>query len=192
MLRIPLFSQDGFSIGIGDANRDGKLDFDFGLRSETYGNGPFGFGHSGAEIGFNTARGVYAGGDYSNHNMWGSSGGGGRIFGDGGHETGSWGRDIFGNHGSSYQNAGPFHFESSRNGGNFYTGDYHGSRTFSNPFEMGNSAWAGNTWSGGHFETGNYGNIFGGGGSYSSMRVPGFAGGWFGGSGGYSSGMFLA
>lgn len=191
MLSIPLFQQDGFSIGIGDSNRDGKLDFDFGLRSESWGSGPFGFGHGGAEIGFNTARGVYAGGDYSNHNMWGSSGGGGRIFGDGGFESGTWSNDVFGNYGNTYQNSSPFGYESNYNGGNVFSGNYFGGNSWGNGWEAGNNAWSGNAWTGGHFQTGNYGNVFGGGGSYASARVPGFAGGWFGGAGGYSAGGFL-
>lgn len=180
MQSIPLFSRNGFSIGIGDANGDGKLDFDFGLRSEAYGNGPFGWGHSGAEIGFNTSRGVYAGGDYSNHNMWGSSGAAGRVFGDGGYQSNNWSNDVFGNYGNSYESAGRFHYQSANNGGNVYTGNYHGNQYSSNPWAAGGSNWAGNTWNGAHYESGSYGNVFGGGGSYSIANPP-YVSGWGGG-----------
>ena len=56
-MSFPIFSHNGFSIGIGDSNRDGKLDFDFGLRHQSYGSSPWGYGSSGAEIGFNTRVG---------------------------------------------------------------------------------------------------------------------------------------
>lgn len=186
MSTIPLFSQDGFTIGIGDSNRDGKLDFDFGLRSESYGSGPFGFGHSGAEIGFNTARGVYAGGDYSNHNAWGSSGGGGRVFGDGGYESGNWSSDVFGNYNQNYQNAGPFYSHSSSNGGNVYSGNYYGHQANSNAFETGYSGWNGNTWTGAQNSQHSYANIFGQGGSISTHHpgfVPSYGGGHYHGCG---------
>lgn len=181
-MSLPIFSHNGFSIGIGDANRDGKLDFDFGLRAESYGNGPFGFGHNGAEIGFNTQRGVYAGGDYSNHNMFGSQGGGGRVFGDGGYESGNWSNDVFGNHHRSYENAGPFHFESASRGGNVYNGNYYGHQTNVNPFEAGHSNWGGNTWSGAHSSNHSYGNVFGQYGQMSMQTppfVPNYGGGHY-------------
>ena len=171
-MSIPIFQQDGFRIGIGDSNRDGKLDFDFGLRSETWGNSPFGFGHSGAEIGFNTDRGLYAGGDYSNHNAWGSSGGGGRIFGDGGYETGNWSNDVFGNHHVGYENSSPFHFESASRGGNVFNGNYYGHQTNANGFGAAHSDWGGNSWTGAHASNHQYGNIFGGGGQFSTFTPP--------------------
>jgi hypothetical protein len=179
-MSIPLFQQDGFRIGIGDANRDGKLDFDFGLRSDTWGNSPFGFGRSGAEIGFNTDRGVYAGGDYSNHNAWGSSGGGGRIFGDGGYESGNWSNDVFGNYNQGYQNSSPYGFESSNMGGNVYNGNYYGQQTNANGWGASHSNWGGNSWTGAHASNHQYGNVFGGGGqfsTYSPPQVPHWGGG---------------
>lgn len=172
MSTIPIFQQDGFRIGIGDSNNDGKLDFDFGIRSETYGNSPWGSGHSGFEIGLNTDRGAYVGGDYSNHNMWGSSGGGGRVFADGGHQSGNWSNDIFGNHHQNYESAGPFHYTNSSHGGNFYNGNYYGHRTDANPFEMAHSNYGGNHWTGAHQSNHSYGNIFGQGGSFSVGTPP--------------------
>ena len=189
-MSFPIFSQNGFTIGIGDSNRDGKLDFDFGLRSEAYGNGPFGFGHSGAEIGFNTQRGLYAGGDYSNHNIFGSSGGGGRVFSDGGFESGGWSNDVFGNYNQNYQNVSPFGYQSSNVGGNVYNGNYYGNQSFGNPWEAGNSSWAGNTWTGAHIGSGSYGNVFGGGGSYANV-VPGYGMGYYNNSGCGCAGRFF-
>lgn len=186
MASFPIFSSNGFSIGIGDANRDGKLDFDFGLRSDSYGNSPFGFGHSGAEIGFNTSRGLYAGGDYSNSNIFGSSGGGGRVFSDGGFESGSWANDVFGNYGSSYQNASPFGYESMNQGGNVFNGNYYGNQSFNNGWEAGASSWGGNAWNGANYSMGSYGNVFGGGGSWGVANppfVPSWGGGYYGGAG---------
>jgi hypothetical protein len=193
-MSIPIFQQDGFRIGIGDSNRDGKLDFDFGLRSETWGNSPWGSGHSGAEIGFNTDRGVYAGGDYSSHNQWGSHGGGGRVFADGGYESGNWSNDVFGNHHANYQNQSPFHFESASRGGNVYNGNYYGHQTNSNHFETAHSNWGGNSWTGEHASNHQYGNVFGGGGgfsTYSPPMVPQWGGGHYGGNGcGCAGGFF--
>jgi hypothetical protein len=185
MINLPI-GNDGFQIGIGDSNRDGKIDFDFGLRSESWGGGPFGFGHSGAEIGFNTQRGVYAGGDYSNHNAFGSQGGGGRVFADGGFEGGSWSNDVFGNHNQNYANVGPGYAQSSSHGGNVYNGNYYGHQSFANPWEAGNTSYAGNSWNGANMTSSNYGNVFGQGGSFNSFTppfVPSFGGGHYHGCG---------
>ncbi len=193
-MSIPIFQQDGFRIGIGDSNNDGKLDFDFGLRSESWGNGPFGFGHGGAEIGFNTQRGVYAGGDYSNHNMWGSQGGGARVFADGGYEAGNWSNDVFGNYHRGYENSSPFSFNSASAGGNVYNGNYYGQQTHVNPFESAHSNWGGNAWTGAHASNHSYGNIFGQGGSFSTYNppmIPGWGGGHYQASGCGGAGGFL-
>lgn len=171
-MSFPIFSQNGFTIGIGDSNRDGKLDFDFGLRSEAFGNGPFGYGSQGAEIGFNTQRGVYAGADYSNFNAFGAHGGGGRVYSDGGFQSGSWSNDIFGNYHRNYENAGPFHYEGSQVGGNFRNGNYYGHHAQANPFEASQSSWAGNSWNGAHVGHHSYGNIFGQGCSSSNFTPP--------------------
>ncbi|MEW6283456.1 MAG: hypothetical protein AB1758_32905, partial [Candidatus Eremiobacterota bacterium] len=103
---ITLFNDGLFRFGLGDANGDGKLDFDFGLRSQSFGGGPYGWGHQGAEIGLNTGRGVYLGGDYSSQTPWGSQAGFGRVFGDGGIESGYRANDAFGNWNSGYTNTG--------------------------------------------------------------------------------------
>ena len=136
-INIPL--GDGFKIGLGDANRDGKIDFDFGLRSQSWGASPWGVSTGGAEIGFNTARGVYAGGDYSNSNMWGSSGGGARVFSDGGYESGHWANDVFGNYQGSHQAAGPGYYRGATAGGNVWNGNYHGSNVNVDPFSFKNA-----------------------------------------------------
>lgn len=172
-MSIPIFQQDGFRIGIGDSNNDGRLDFDFGLRSETWGNSPWGSGHNGFEIGLNTDRGVYAGGDYSRHNGWGSHGGGGRVFADGGYETNSWSGDVFGNHHQSYESAGPWHYRSQSHGGNVYSGNYGGHDVSSNWFGTSSHNYAGNSWTGA--QVGNYSNsnVFGGH-QYGSYATPPF------------------
>jgi hypothetical protein len=172
-MSIPIFSHNGFSIGIGDSNRDGKLDFDFGLRHQSYGSSPWGFGSSGAEIGFNTQRGVYVGGNYSNSNVFGSYGAAGRVYGDGGASSASWSNDVFGNYRNSHQNYGPFHYDAGYNGGNVYSGNYWGGHTASNMWGSANSNYAGNTWSGAHVGNHSYSNIWGGGGQYSTFN-PGF------------------
>jgi len=185
MINLPI-GNDGFQIGIGDSNRDGRIDFDFGIRSQAYGSSPFGFGTAGAEIGFNTQRGLYAGGDYSNHNAFGSSGGGGRVFADGGFEAGSWSNDVFGNYGRSYANAGPGYAHSSVGGGNVYNGNYFGQQTDSNYFGTAQSSWGGNTWNGSFQANQAYANIFGQGGSVSYGTppfVPSFGGGHYQSSG---------
>src|SRR5688572_11231855 len=122
---ITLFNNGQFRIGIGDANGDGRPDLDFGLRGQQWGNSPYGGGHQGAEIGLNTQRGVYAGGDYSSYNAYGSQSGFGRVFADGGYEGGQSGRDVFGNYGGSYTNASPNGYYQGNAGGNVYSGNYY-------------------------------------------------------------------
>lgn len=163
-MSIPIFHdpQSGFTFGLGDSNQDGRIDFDFGIRNQSYHNGPWGSGHSGAEIGFNTDRGLYLGGDTSNHNFWGSSGGGGRVFQDGGIQSGHWSNDVFGNYHSGGVNTGPGWANTHSNGGNWVTGDYHGHQSHSNPIYSTRSDWAGNRWTGAQVGTHSYGDIFGG------------------------------
>lgn len=193
-MSFPIFSQNGFTIGIGDSNRDGKLDFDFGLRHDAFGSSPFGFGHGGAEIGFNTQRGLYAGADSSYSNMFGSGGSGGRIYSDGGVAGYNYNNDVFGNYNSSHINTGPFHYDSGANGGNVFSGNYWGTHTSANPWEMSNSNWGGNTWTGAHGANHNYSNVFGGGYSTSYATppfVPSFGHGHYMGAGGYSVSAFM-
>jgi hypothetical protein len=170
-MSFPIFSHNGFSIGIGDSNRDGKLDFDFGLRHQSYGSSPWGFGSSGAEIGFNTQRGAYVGGGYQNSNAWGSSGAGGRVYGDGGVSTGSYSNDVFGNYRNSHFSNSPYHYDAGSNGGNVYSGNYWGTHSAGNAWGHSNQNYAGNSWSGAHMSNNSYGNIWGGG-SYSTYTPP--------------------
>src|SRR5687768_2961067 len=125
-MSFPIFSHNGFSIGIGDSNRDGKLDFDFGLRHQSYGSSPWGYGSSGAEIGFNTQRGAYVGGNYNNSNIFGSNGAAGRVYGDGGVSSANWSNDVFGNYRNSHYSNSPRHYDYGSNGGNVYSGNYWG------------------------------------------------------------------
>lgn len=180
MISIPL--GDGFKIGLGDANRDGKIDFDFGLRAESWGGGPFGYSQGGAEIGFNTARGVYAGGDQSFHGAFGSSGGGARVFSDGGYESGHWSNDVFGNYHGHHEASMPGRFSSGTNGGNVFNGNYYGQNTEVNPLYASGNQWAGNSWTGAHVGSGGYADIFGGRSGYSVATppfVPPFGGGHY-------------
>ena len=193
-MRIPIHLGDGFMLGIGDSNRDGKLDFDFGLRSQSYGNGPFGGGHAGGEIGFNTQRGLYLGGDVSSHNRWGASGAGGRVFSDGGFQSGQWSNDVFGNYQNSQQAGGPGWYSGGGNAGNVYSGNYSGYQTDSNYFGRSNSNWAGNSWSGANISNHSYSNVFGGHGGYSVGTppfVPSYGGGHHHGCGCGSAGRFM-
>lgn len=173
-MSFPIFSHNGFSIGIGDSNRDGKLDFDFGFRHQSYGSSPWGFGSSGGEIGINTQRGVYLGGNYNNSNMWGSSGAAGRVYGDGGVSSASWGNDVFGNYRNSHYSTSPNHYDHGSNGGNLYSGNYWGTHSAANQWGYSNSSQAGNAWTGAHAGNYNYGNIWGGGGNFSTFN-PGFS-----------------
>ena len=131
-MSFPIFSHNGFSIGIGDSNRDGKLDFDFGFRHQSYGSSPWGFGSSGGEIGINTQRGVYLGGNYNNSNMWGSSGAAGRVYGDGGVSSASWGNDVFGNYRNNHYSTSPNHYDHGSNGGKVTSGNYWGTHSAGN------------------------------------------------------------
>ena len=191
-INIPL--GDGFKIGLGDANRDGKIDFDFGLRSQSWGASPWGVSTGGAEIGFNTARGVYAGGDYSNSNMWGSSGGGARVFSDGGYESGHWANDVFGNYQGSHQAAGPGYYRGATAGGNVWNGNYHGSNVNVDPFSASSNQWAGNSWTGAHVGTGQYADVFGGRNAYATATppfVPNYGAGYYNSCGCGCAGNFL-
>ncbi|GMU53657.1 MAG: hypothetical protein AMXMBFR33_28030 [Candidatus Xenobia bacterium] len=179
-----IFNDGNFRIGLGDANRDGKLDFDFGLRSQQYGGGPFGWGHQGAEIGLNTQRGVYAGADYSNNNMFGSQAGYGRFFGDG-VETGHASRDFFGNYNQTYTNTGNHGYTNANAGGNFYTGNYYANQTDMNYWGFRQDAVMGNTWSGAQIGQHSAGNAWGqtSWGTYNPGFVPSYGGNFYQGSG---------
>lgn len=170
---LTIFNDGQFRIGLGDSNGDGRLDFDFGLRGQQFGGGPYGWGHQGAEVGLNTARGVYLGGDYSQHSPFGSQAGYGRVFAGGGFETGQVGQDVFGNYGSTYTNAGPHGYYNRNNGGNLYTGNYYGNQTAVNGWGWQQDSVMGNTWTGAQVGQGSWGNVAGQGGGY-SYATPGF------------------
>lgn len=186
---FPIFAQDGFRIGIGDANRDGRLDFDFGVRADQWGGGPHGWGRNGAEIGFNTDRGAYFGTDYERHNGWGSEAGYGRVFGDGGYQAGHAGSDAWGNYHAGETNASPWGYHNSEVGGNTWSGNYYGSRTDANGWGAHQDTWGGNTWTGGGYNTHQYGDVFGNNSSYGRSWpgtppfVPPHGGGRYGGGG---------
>jgi hypothetical protein len=171
-MSFPIFSRSGFTIGIGDSNQDGKLDFDFGLRHQSFGSSPWGYGSSGSEIGFNTQRGLYAGAGYSNGNAFGSYGAGGRIYADGGVSAGSYSNDVFGNYRNSHYNTSPYGYDAGSNGGNVYSGNYWGSHSAANGWGASNSSWAGNSWSGASIGSYNSRNIWGGGYSGTTFTPP--------------------
>lgn len=142
-----IFNNGQFRIGLGDANHDGKLDFDFGLRSQAFGASPFGWGTQGAEIGLNTDRGAYLGMDQASGNGWGQQSSYARFFGDG-MQAGSQSSDVFGNYTGSYTNTGMNGFYNANQAGNLYTGNYMANQTASNFFGFSQDAVMGNTWSG--------------------------------------------
>lgn len=173
---ITLFNDGAFRIGIGDANRDGKLDFDFGIRGQQWGNSPWGGGSQGVELGVNTARGAYVGADQSSWNAYGSQSSYGRVFADGGFENGAAGRDVFGNYAGSYQNSGPNGYYAGNAGGNVYTGQYYGNQVASNGWGYAADSVAGNAWTGQQAGVHTRANAWGGGSwqSYNPGYVPNF------------------
>lgn len=191
---ITLFNDGLFRIGIGDSNGDGKLDFDFGLRAQQWGNSPWGGGSQGVELGLNTARGVYAGADQSSWNAFGSQSNYGRVFANGGHESGHASRDVFGNWGSGYSNSGAHGYYGNNAGGNVFTGNYYGNQVASNGWGYATDSVAGNSWTGtqvGHHTRGNH---WGGGtswGSYNPGYLPPFGQATYHGGGCGCAGRFL-
>ncbi|MBI3928190.1 MAG: hypothetical protein HY319_21785 [Armatimonadetes bacterium] len=196
MANIPIFQQDGFRIGIGDSNGDGRIDWDFGLRHDQYGSSPWGYHRRGGEVGINSQRGVYVGGDYQDDTAWGSRGGGARVFGDGGYQAGNWSNDVFGNYNRGYANSSPWGYQGGNDGGNVYTGDYYGNRQYGNGWGNGSDAWAGNRWNGAQTSTHYRGDVWGNEASWGSFRTPPFVpshgGGYYGGCGCQSVGRFMA
>lgn len=176
MAGITLFNDGNFRIGLGDSNHDGKLDFDFGLRSQQWGNSPWGGASQGVELGINTARGGYLGADSSSWNNWGSQSSGGRIFADGGYEVGSSSRDVFGNWATGGTNVGPNGFYSGNAGGNVFSGNYYGNQVASNGWGYAQDSVAGNTWTGSQVGSHTRANAWGGG-SWTSYN-PGFVPPW--------------
>lgn len=179
-----IFNNGQFRIGLGDANQDGKLDFDFGLRSQAWGASPWGYGSQGAEIGLNTQRGAYLGADYAQGNGWGQSSGYARVFGDG-VQAGNQGSDVFGNYYGSYTNSGANGYYNANQAGNFYTGNYMANQTASNYWGFSQDQVAGNTWTGQqygqHFRANQWGATqFG---TFNPGFVPTYAGNFYQGSG---------
>lgn len=192
---FPIFRDpnSGFQIGIGDSNGDGKFDFDFGLRSGSYGNGPFGGGGAGVELGINTARGGYIGADQSSWGPYGVQGSSGRIFADGGHQAGSYSRDVFGNYNQGYSVSSPQGYHASNGGGNIYSGNYYGNQVGANGWGSYSDSVVGNTWTGAQMGSHSRGNAYGGGSwnSYNPGYVPSFGAQIFHGGGCGCAGRFL-
>lgn len=190
---ITLFNDGAFRIGIGDANRDGKLDFDFGLRGQAWGNGPWGGASQGFELGVNTSRGGYVGADQSSWNAYGSQSSYGRVFADGGQESGAFGRDVFGNWGGGYSNTGPNGYYAGNAGGNVFTGNYYGNQVASNGWGYASDSVAGNAWSGA--QVGSHARAGWGGSaawnSYNPGFVPGYGQGHYQGGGCGCAARFL-
>ncbi len=181
---LTIFNNGQFRIGLGDANHDGKLDFDFGLRAQNYGASPWGVGQQGVELGLNTQRGAYLGTDYAQANVMGQSSGYTRFFGDG-FQSGQQGSDVFGNYSSSYANTGWNGTYTANQGGNFYTGNYAANQTASNFFGFSQDSVVGNTWTGAqvgqHMRAGSWGATqFG---TFNPGFVPSYAGSFYQGSG---------
>jgi len=191
---INLFNDGNFRIGIGDANRDGKLDLDFGIRGQQWGNSPWGGGSQGFEVGVNTQRGGYVGADQSSWNGYGSQSSYGRVFADGGFENGSAGGDVFGNWGASHTNSGPNGYYAGNAGGNVYSGQYYGNQVASNGWGYGSDSVAGNSWTGAQVGSHSRGNHYGGGASWNSYNpgfVPNYGGGHYHGGGCGCASRFL-
>lgn len=186
---LTLFQDGNFRVGIGDANRDGKLDFDFGLRGEAFGNGPWGGAHQGVELGINTARGGYLGADQSTWNGFGSQSSHGRVFGDGGFENGSAARDVFGNWGGSYSNSSPNGFYAGNAGGNAYNGNYYGNQVAANGWGVASDSVAGNTWTGSQVGSHSRNGVSWG--SYNPGYVPNYGAPAYHGGGCGCAGRFL-
>lgn len=181
---LTIFNDGNFRIGLGDANNDGKLDFDFGLRSQSFGASPWGYASQGAELGLNTQRGAYLGTDYAAGNAFGQQSGYARFFGDG-TQSGAQGSDIFGNYYGTHTNTGAHGYYNANQAGNVYTGNYAANQTSANWFGFSQDAVAGNAWTG--QQVGQH-SFFGpgGGGSYTSFNpgfVPTYAGSFYQGSG---------
>ena len=191
---ITLFNDGNFRIGIGDSNHDGKLDFDFGVRGQQWGNSPWGGGSQGFEVGVNTARGGYVGADQSSWSGYGAQSSYGRVFADGGFENGSSGRDAFGNWGGSYQNSSPNGYYAGNAGGNVYSGNYYGNQVASNGWGYASDSVAGNSWNGAQVGQHSRGNAWGGGvswGSYNPGFVPQYGGQHYHGGGCGCAGRFM-
>ena len=190
---LTLFQDGNFRIGLGDSNRDGKLDFDFGLRGDAFGNGPWGGGRQGVELGINTARGGYFGADQASWGPGGSQLSYGRVFADGGHESGAASRDGWGNWGSSYSNSSPNGYFAGNMGGNVYSGNYYGNQVASNGWGYASDSVAGNAWTGTRF--GSHTRGAGGDGtgwnSYNPGYVPNFGRPVYHGGGCGCAGRFL-
>lgn len=167
-----IFRDGNFRVGLGDANRDGKLDFDFGLRGDAFGNSPWGGGRQGFELGINTARGGYLGADQSSWNGFGSQSSFGRAFTDGGFEAGSAGRDAFGNWGGNYANSSPNGYYANNSGGNVFTGNYYGNQVEANGWGYASDSVAGNAWTGA--QVGSHSRNGASWGSYSPGFVPNY------------------
>lgn len=191
---ITLFNDGLFRLGIGDANRDGKIDLDFGLRGQQWGNSPWGGGSQGFEVGINTARGGYVGADQSSWNHYGSQSSYGRVFGDGGHEAGHGHQDVFGNWGGGYSNSNNYGYHASNAGGNVYSGQYYGNRVDANGWGYASDSVAGNAWTGQQMGHHSRGDNWGGGvswGSYNPGFVPNYGHGHYQGGGCGCAGRFL-
>ncbi len=145
---LTLFNDGNFRIGLSDPNHDGRIGFDFGLRSQQWGNSPWGGGSQGFELGVNTNRGAYVGADQSSWNAYGSQSSYGRVFGDGGYDAGGSSRDVFGNWGASQTSAGPSGYYAGNAGGNVYSGDYYGNQVSANRWGYGSDSVVGNNWTG--------------------------------------------
>ncbi len=189
---LTIFNDGLFRVGLGDSNHDGKLDFDFGLRSQSYGAGPWGNSSQGAEIGLNTDRGLYLGADRASGNGWGQQSGYARVFGDG-IQAGAQGSDVFGNYHGSYLNTGEHGYYNSNQTGNYWTGNYMANQTASNEFGFSQDQVVGNTWTGQQMGQHTRANAWGGTqfGTFNPGFVPPYAANYYQTSGCACAGRFF-
>ena len=147
----------GFTIGVGDTNRDGKLDFDFGVRAYNgYGNGYSG-AYNSSEIGFNTARGTYVAGESGSYTPWSQ-------------QSQNYRADSWGTQGSQTYSDVAGNYTNNRYARDVFGGYYEGNTT-ANSWSYQNQDRSGNVYGGPEFRSGQYADVFGRGGSYNNV-VP--------------------